>query len=263
MSHSIPVLSTNIAGIPEMVTDGVEGFLFAPYDDATALSAMKKITEHPGLCTQLGENGLINFKTRFDIEIMVESYQKLLLSVAPPLILIDMDGVIVDWDAGFYHAWQGRCDVHRDQSYFMVRTCFLLHVLSLEGNMLEADFIVKSIHNFYNLYSFLSIFLPIYICILILKEQCVNPEYKREAELLIHSQGFFESLPPMTGSIEALEEMRSAGFKVYICTSPVITSLYCAQEKINWVRSHLGETWIDKLILCYDKSNIKGGMSEA
>lgn len=37
MSWSIPVLSTNIAGIGEMFVDGQEGYLFAPGDDAKAL----------------------------------------------------------------------------------------------------------------------------------------------------------------------------------------------------------------------------------
>ena len=31
---------------------------------------------------------------------MVEKYRELLLQVAPPLILVDMDGCLVDWDQG-------------------------------------------------------------------------------------------------------------------------------------------------------------------
>ena len=93
----------------------------------------------------------------------------------------------------------------------------------------------------------------------------MNVEYKREAELLIHSAGFFESLPVMSGALEALEQMISGDnafkckFKVFICTSPVMTSHYCAQEKLNWIRMHLGEVWLDKMILCFDKSAVKGG----
>ena len=32
--------------------------------------------------------------------LQVEKYRELLLQVAPPLILVDMDGVLVDWDQG-------------------------------------------------------------------------------------------------------------------------------------------------------------------
>ena len=45
MSWGIPVLSTNIAGIPEMFNDGVEGFLFAPGDDQKAVRVMNLLYE--------------------------------------------------------------------------------------------------------------------------------------------------------------------------------------------------------------------------
>ena len=34
------------------------------------------------------------------LSLQVEKYRELLLQVAPPLILVDMDGVLVDWDQG-------------------------------------------------------------------------------------------------------------------------------------------------------------------
>ena len=43
------------------------------------------------------------------------------------------------------------------------------------------------------------------------------------------------------------------GLRLYICTSPVKHSVYCAQEKIEWVKKHLGQEWVDALILCQDK----------
>ena len=84
-------------------------------------------------------------------------------------------------------------------------------------------------------------------------EWCVGEEHRDEALLLAHSAGFFENLPPMEGAITALQEMESEGFKVYIVTAPILTSFHCVQEKVNWVRKHLGEKWLDKLVLCTDK----------
>lgn len=49
MSWGIPVISTNIAGIKEMFTDGLEGFHFAPGDEASALHGMQQIYGNPGL----------------------------------------------------------------------------------------------------------------------------------------------------------------------------------------------------------------------
>jgi hypothetical protein len=32
----------------------------------------------------------------------IENYRQLLFEVAPPIVLVDMDGVLVDWDSGTY-----------------------------------------------------------------------------------------------------------------------------------------------------------------
>ncbi len=57
----------------------------------------------------------------------------------------------------------------------------------------------------------------------------------------------------MEGALKAIQEMESEGLQLYLCTSPVKGSVYCAQEKLNWIVEHLGEEWLDKAILCQDK----------
>lgn len=203
MAWKIPVLSTNIAGIPEMLTDGVEGFLFAPGDNNKAIASMTKIVSDHQLRHNMGLAGAARFASVFDLEIMVENYRKLMLKVAPPVLLLDMDGTIVDWDAGFRALWAERSIIDRKKSYYM--------------------------------------------------QQCAENEFYHEAELLMHEEGFFENLPEMPGAIQAIKEMEEYGFKVVICTSPILTSRYCAQEKLNWIRKHLGARWLDKVILCSDK----------
>lgn len=91
-------------------------------------------------------------------------------------------------------------------------------------------------------------------------ERCVGDDHRDEALQLCCSQGFFEGLPPMEGSLQAMEDMEKEGLQVYIVTAPMMTSLHCAQEKINWVRKHLGERWLDKLVLCTDKSAVRGDL---
>jgi len=160
MSFKIPILSTNIAGIPEMITDGQEGFLFAPYDDVAALECMQLLTDPNNgstLQAKMGEAGLRRFEAMFDLDIMVEAYRQAVLTIAPATILVDMDGVLVDWDQGFMNAWNGRSEIDRSKSYFM--------------------------------------------------EQCVSAEFKRQAELLILSEGYFENLPPMPGALEGIRDM--------------------------------------------------------
>jgi len=203
MSYGIPIISTNIAGIPEMIRDGMEGFLMNPDDDDAAVNKMNQLFTDEDLRYEMGQAGIKRFQEIFDLNIMVDRYRRVIFEVCPPVVLVDMDGVLVDWDAGFNSAWNNRSEINRELSY---------HI-----------------------------------------ELCCGSEHFHAAELLYHSQGFFEGLPPMAGAIAAMEQMVDEGLQVYICTTPVLTSHYCAQEKINWVRSHLGECWLDKLILGSDK----------
>ena len=71
-------------------------------------------------------------------------------------------------------------------------------------------------------------------------------EYRDECINMIHKKDFFLNLPPMIGGVEALLAMESRGFKVFLCTAPLLESVYCAQEKLAWVRQHLGEMWVPK-----------------
>jgi hypothetical protein len=47
---------------------------------------------------------------------------------------------------------------------------------------------------------------------------------------------------PPANARAALEEMLGSGHQVFLCTSPVIGSRWCAQEKLAWIEHHLGRT---------------------
>lgn len=80
---------------------------------------MNKIYHDEQLRKTLGQNGIKRFSTFFDLQIMVESYRNLILNIAPPIILLDMDGAVVDWDKGFRHLWNNRSEINRNLSYAM------------------------------------------------------------------------------------------------------------------------------------------------
>jgi glycosyltransferase involved in cell wall biosynthesis len=67
MSWGIPILSTNIAGIPEMFTDGLEGFLFSPGDNKTAINGMRELVENPAKRRLMGLAGAARFASTFDL----------------------------------------------------------------------------------------------------------------------------------------------------------------------------------------------------
>jgi len=70
--------------------------------------------------------------------------------------------------------------------------------------------------------------------------------------------GFFESLPPVSGAVEAAHALLAAGHDMRICTAPVNQYRYCAGEKIAWVEQHLGTEWTRRVIIAKDKTWVRG-----
>ncbi len=57
MSYGLPVIASRIGGIPEIVEDGVTGFLFEPGNADELAEKMKLLWENPELCRQMGKAG--------------------------------------------------------------------------------------------------------------------------------------------------------------------------------------------------------------
>lgn len=70
--------------------------------------------------------------------------------------------------------------------------------------------------------------------------------------------GFFRELEPIPGGIAAMQVMKDWGHDVWILTRPSTLNRLCYTEKADWVYRHLGQEWVNKLILCPDKSLLKG-----
>ena len=92
MSYELPVISTNIAGIPEMLTHEKEGFLIDPGDHSSAVSSLEKLFSSASLRETMGKAGKKHFDAHFDVRIMVERYREVMFQVAPPIVLVNMDG---------------------------------------------------------------------------------------------------------------------------------------------------------------------------
>ena len=55
-SYHLPVISTNVGGIPEILTDGDNGLMISPGDKNALLQAMTKLAASPELRDQMGKN---------------------------------------------------------------------------------------------------------------------------------------------------------------------------------------------------------------
>ena len=82
MAMKLPVISTPITGIPEIVEDGVSGLLVPSRDEGALAEAMIRLLEDQELRSQLGENGRIRVEERFDIRKNIQQYRDLFDSVS-------------------------------------------------------------------------------------------------------------------------------------------------------------------------------------
>jgi N-acetyl-alpha-D-glucosaminyl L-malate synthase BshA len=87
MACEVPVIATNVGGIPEVVTHGVDGYLFEPRDVPVAAKYALDILTLPDRGRMMGEMARVNARRRYcsnDIIPMYEAYyEKVLNSVRP------------------------------------------------------------------------------------------------------------------------------------------------------------------------------------
>jgi 5'-nucleotidase len=62
----------------------------------------------------------------------------------------------------------------------------------------------------------------------------------------------------MRGAAQAVTDLMSEGFDVYICTSPLVQYRNCVLEKYEWVEEHLGSEFTERVILTRDKTLVRG-----
>ena len=69
---------------------------------------------------------------------------------------------------------------------------------------------------------------------------------------------FFRKLKPIKGAIETIVRLNKIGFDIYILSCPSPLNPLSYTEKRIWVEEHLGEGFIEKLILTMNKGLVKG-----
>jgi len=52
--------------------------------------------------------------------------------------------------------------------------------------------------------------------------------------------------------------MEQAGFQIWFCTSPLLGNPTCCQEKLEWIQEHFGDEYVKRVILCQDKTTVRG-----
>lgn len=85
MACGRPVIGSNVGGIPEVIRDGVTGFLIPPGDVEALAQRLAWILERPEEAREMGERGCKFVQEFFSTETYVQNYAKL-LSMAEQLL---------------------------------------------------------------------------------------------------------------------------------------------------------------------------------
>lgn len=81
MAMGLPVVASKVGGVPEIVQDGVTGFLTAPGDEKDLADKTIKLLRSSGLRKAMGESGRETVKSKFDVDVMARRVTELYRAV--------------------------------------------------------------------------------------------------------------------------------------------------------------------------------------
>jgi glycosyltransferase involved in cell wall biosynthesis len=82
MAAGVPVVATRVGGVPELVSDGLNGLLVPPGDPAATASALERLLDDQGLARRLGDAGRTFARERHSRERMVAETNALYAALA-------------------------------------------------------------------------------------------------------------------------------------------------------------------------------------
>ena len=77
MATGKPIIATSVGGVPEIVEDGINGFLVAPGDSHAFAEAILKLSRDEKLREEMGRKGREKAEKEFNMKITALKYQKL------------------------------------------------------------------------------------------------------------------------------------------------------------------------------------------
>jgi glycosyltransferase involved in cell wall biosynthesis len=87
MASGVPVVSTNVGGVPDIVVDGVNGYLVPPGDEDALTVAILDLLNRPARASVMGQEGRRSVRLQYTVERLVNDmdnlYKELLESKRP------------------------------------------------------------------------------------------------------------------------------------------------------------------------------------
>jgi N-acetyl-alpha-D-glucosaminyl L-malate synthase BshA len=75
MACEVPVIATNVGGVPEVVTDGVDGYLVPVGDVGAAARYALEILTTPGRAREMGQKARVNARKRYCSNDIIPRYE--------------------------------------------------------------------------------------------------------------------------------------------------------------------------------------------
>ena len=69
MQYKLPIVTTDEGGIPDVIQNGVNGYVCKREDSVTLANSIEKLLNNKELCIDLGENGYKIFKEKFTLDV--------------------------------------------------------------------------------------------------------------------------------------------------------------------------------------------------
>jgi glycosyltransferase involved in cell wall biosynthesis len=90
MAAGVPVVAAKVGGIPELIVDGVSGFLVAPGDSASLGRVLKKLLTEPELGARIGVAGRESIRLRHSPERVLARLEDLYFSMGLAAAPVDL-----------------------------------------------------------------------------------------------------------------------------------------------------------------------------
>jgi glycosyltransferase involved in cell wall biosynthesis len=81
LASGTPVVATRVGGVPDVVRDGVDGFLVGPGDTEAAAERLAALALDPELRARLGEEGRAHARARYSVDRLVDDVDRLYRSL--------------------------------------------------------------------------------------------------------------------------------------------------------------------------------------
>jgi glycosyltransferase involved in cell wall biosynthesis len=71
----VPVIASDVGGLPEVVTHGVDGYLIPPHDVAAGAKYALEILKSPDRGRAMGKRARVNAKTKYCANDVIPQYE--------------------------------------------------------------------------------------------------------------------------------------------------------------------------------------------